>query len=262
MCGECGGVGWLFVEKKGISAATRCPCSVPKALPAPEERIPAKPTAKEFGRVLKEWARLIPFFPQAAEDWALIQEDMERYVADVAALESFRVNVIHHCKKYEGTAGLRQIYCAFLTPADGVYPLEPLPGVNQADRAEAAWMAREMEDNERRMAGYKRQALLAPPENRVPLLLEGTVSEVKSISPPRASVQPQPAYSYNKLAEAAEIARSLQEREKDLAEAIRATPVRSEEERIRLVREVEEATEPLRAALARVAQTAQSDTVW
>jgi len=257
MCAQCAGTGWIFTERNGLSGAERCPCSVRRALPAPEQ--PAKPTAREFGRLFKQCAELIPFFPQTAEAWALIQEDMERYVADSTALELFRVNVIRFCKKYEGPAGLRQIYCGFATPADGVYPLESLPGVNAGEAAEARYNIRVMEDNERRIDEYKRQALLDPPGHRALFLLEGIVAEAKPVPSPPAPSKPVGPYSYNRLADAARIARSLKEREKGLAEASRAVPARSEEERARLVREVEQATGPLRAALAGMARTAQTN---
>ena len=254
MCSRCGGAGWLFVEKDGISAAARCPCSIstPKALLSPAPA--SKPSSVEIGAVVEQFAKTIPFFPREEAAWFWIVEDMMHYIADSVALESFRINVTRYCTKYEAPAGLRQIYCAFVgVPADGVYPLEALPGVNQAERMEASWRAREMDENGHRMAEYRRQALLAPPEDRAPLLLEGFVSELKTISPPRYSPETQPAYSYNKLVESARIARSLQAREKELAEAVRATPTRSEEERAQLVHEIEGATEPLRAALARMA---------
>jgi hypothetical protein len=264
MCEHCGGSGWIVIEKRGISAAERCACSTastPKLLSAPNGAISLKPSAKEYAEVLKRFAKVIPYFPQTAEAWALIQEDMERYVSNSDVLELFRERVITFCIGYEGPAGLRRIYCAFWTPADGVYPLEALAGVNAADQVEAAYRAREMEENERRMAEYRRRWLaLMPAERAEPLLLEGVVSQAKSLPAAtpapflRRSIENQPVYSYNTLVEAAHTARSLEEREKDLIEAMRATPKRSEEENARLVREVEER---LRAKLANPAQTAQ-----
>jgi hypothetical protein len=215
-CEACGGSGWIVVERKGVSGAERCRCSRP---PEPE-KVSSAEILETVARIAT--SGVIPFFPQAEEAWIILTSEIQSFVTDRAALELFVRKLLHYAKKYEGPAQLRQIYCAFGVPADGEYPAEALAGFGP-DEAEARSKMREMEENERRLAEYRKQALLQPPEERQPLLLP----PVKSLSPPDEVIEEQA------------LRRSLKEREDELAVAVKLVPVRSEEERRRITEEIQ-----------------------
>jgi hypothetical protein len=241
-CASCGGSGWIITETNGVSGAERCVCRQRKTKPV-------KPTAVEIlemvGRIAA--ANVIPFFPQTEEAWIMLTSEIQSFVSDRQEIALFTQNLLRYCKKYEGPAGLRQIYCAFSIPADGIYPAEALPGFS-SDEGEARAKRREMEENDRVMAEYKRQALLGPPEDRAPLLLP----EPQTLAPLEPAENKIPGFQPDSGGTGIiRSPRSLAEREEELALAVKAVKPRSAVERRRLVEE-------LRAKLANMAPAARS----
>jgi hypothetical protein len=136
-CTACGGSGWVICERNGLSGASRCECSAP---PRPSS---GRPGPDEILRVVANIAAsgVIPFFPQTEEAWFMISDQVAGFVSDRANLELFAAVIRRDCKKYEGAAGLREIYCRYAEPADGHYPGED---------PEARHRRREMHENDQR----------------------------------------------------------------------------------------------------------------
>jgi hypothetical protein len=164
-CGQCGGTGWIIIERRGISAADRCPCSVVQK--TVEEA--ARPTVTRITGVLARIAEadVIPFFPKTEDGWIIMAAEIANFVEDTAGLDLLARMTIRHLKKYEGVISLRQVYCAYRTPADGVYPAEALPGF-RTEECEARY---KLTDEMRRADRVEEYQRLAPAEERVPFLL-------------------------------------------------------------------------------------------
>jgi hypothetical protein len=157
-CHNCGGAGWIIREVNGREGAERCECN-----PLPAK---IKPAIEDIAAVVTHLAtsKVLPFFPETPEAAQLIVADMSRYVEDLRSLRLFAEKLVQHGKPYEGPLSLRQIYCAYCTPADGYYP-EPLPGF-ETETLEARHKMLEGADREREVNRLREEALEGPPENR------------------------------------------------------------------------------------------------
>ena len=174
-CPDCGDTGFVVVERGGVSGAERCRCSV-----RPKSR---RPNAQEIGRVIAQLAECIPFFPKSEDAWLIVTAEVSSFVADLEGLREFARVIIRHCKKYEGPAGLRQIYCAYRMPADGIYPDQDLPGFSTAElhaRHEQAAMRYQSE----RLETFRQLAAGAPAADRTPFQLPA-VKTLESYSAPQ-----------------------------------------------------------------------------
>jgi signal transduction histidine kinase len=194
-----------------------------------------KPTVLEVSKVVGSLTELISFFPSTLEAKTIIVTEIYNFVGTVEQLEWFKGACIRQMTKWEGVPTLRAIFCTRYAPADGLPATVELPGYS-SDEQEARFRLREMEDNDRRMLEYRRQALLAPPEDREPFLLP----------PAKAPPEPEPGaiVKFDRDRGGSGIIRkpkpSLIEREQRLAAELAMAPARSQEERDRLAREIEE----------------------
>jgi hypothetical protein len=125
-CERCQGSGWIIVERNGLSGAERCPCSVSRKSKADS----CRPTLEQITGALAKIAEsdVVPFFPKTVDGWIMMASEIASFIQDVEGLGLLVRMVLRHAKKYEGVSGLRQIYCAYAAPADGIYPAEPLAG--------------------------------------------------------------------------------------------------------------------------------------
>jgi hypothetical protein len=168
-------------------------------------------------------AELLPFFPRAEIARRFIAAEIYNFVGTKEQLDWFLVAAARTIKKWEGLPPLRALYATRYEPDDGVRPTIELPGFT-ADELEAKHRLREMAENAQRFENYRRQALLAPPEDREAFRLP----ELKALAAPAPRTS---------LADPDAPHRSLKEREEDLASQ-KQSP-RSEEERAELVRGIE-----------------------
>lgn len=186
-----------------------------------------KPSREQVLQAVVSIGEIIPFFPKGSLSDDLIVECLLEFIGDERQLEWFANAAVRRLSKYEGIPQLRRLFCIKYQPADGIQPIfdDPAEFAAQESMLEAQYRMREMEENDRRLAEYRRQAALAPPEDREPLLLP----EPKMIpTATTAVVLHQPRET-----------RSLRELEAEVA-ALPKSPVRSEEERLRAVQELEE----------------------
>jgi hypothetical protein len=129
-----------------------------------------RPTEEEVIEALGIIATKVPFFPQGSAALALIADDILDFVGTREQLEWFVRQAGAWLSKYEGIPQLRALFCTKYAPFDGKPPIVDCPGFEE-DALEAAYRRKEMVANDRRLAEYRRQAALAPPEDREPLLL-------------------------------------------------------------------------------------------
>lgn len=132
-----------------------------------------KPTREEITSVVLRWASAIPFFPKDELGQMVITEELEQFVGTQRELALFYDIVKAKMKDYErdgGLSGLRGIYCTQFKPLDGVYAQTGIAEL-QPEYLESQFRNREMEENTARIAEYRREAALAPPEDRKPFEL-------------------------------------------------------------------------------------------
>jgi hypothetical protein len=129
-----------------------------------------RPDVGEVLDAVTELAALLPFFPQDAFALKLLAEHVHEFIGTREQLDWFRRKAGGSLTKYDGVPALRALFCIKYAPFDGVLPIVECPGFEE-DQLEAAFRQRELEENERRLQKYRREALLAPPEDREPFLL-------------------------------------------------------------------------------------------
>jgi hypothetical protein len=129
-----------------------------------------KPTIGEVERYMAAVSRVVPFFPQDDIAVKLISAAVFKFVGTLPQLEWFAAACVDRLGKYDGVPALRALFCSRYNPADGVAPMVDVEGL-EAEALENEYQKRVMEENERRMESYRREALLAPPEDREPFLL-------------------------------------------------------------------------------------------
>lgn len=230
-CKSCGGSGWLITERNGNSGAERCGCSVSAAARDQSKR----PTREDIMRAVAKIAELgvVPFFPQTIDAWMLIVGSLSNYISDQAELMGFTAAYLEHAKKWEGLAGMREIYSQYVESA--------MPA--NAGDLEHRYLLREIEANEQRMAIYKRQRLLeaSAPDQALP-----AVKMIESAPLRSSGMSFGSSRSFNELQDALTDCSvrapvlSLKDREEQLAHAVIVTRVRSHQERLRAVQEIRE----------------------
>lgn len=129
-----------------------------------------RPTEVEVLNALQQLAALLPFFPQDAYALRLLAQQVHEFVGTREQLDWFARKAGGWLTQYDGVPGLRALFCTRYSPFDGLPPIVDCPGFEE-DRLEAEFRRREMDENDRRLAAYRRQAELAPPEDSEPLAL-------------------------------------------------------------------------------------------
>lgn len=195
-----------------------------------------KPTRERFHDAVIAMSEVIPFFPQKGLAIDIILEAIRDFIATEEQLDWFVRAAVRKLRKYEGVPHLRQLFCTRYAPADGIQPTFATSEEFLAHEAqmEAQYRQKEIEENEKRFETYKRQAQLAPPEDRELFLLPEPQTIPGDISTSVVHI-PQQAES---LKEVMSIRKLMSEAE---VAALPKTPVRSEEERQQAIRELEEA---------------------
>ena len=166
-----------------------------------------KPSRERVFAVVGTLAEVIPFFPQKELALDLITEAVLEFVGTEEQLDWFARAAVRSLSKYEGVPQLRALFCSKYAPADGLPPAVEIPGYTE-EELEARFRQREIAENQRRHDEYLRQAQLAPPEDRAPFQLP----ELKQIPAPHPDTPP--------------------------------TPIRTEEERFKIVQDVEKSLDP------------------
>jgi hypothetical protein len=129
-----------------------------------------RPTVEQVTECVLAMAEVIPFFPQTQLGQSIIAEHLRMMIDEKDKLDWFVGAACRHLTKYEGVGMLRAIYALKYAPADGHPIVCEVPGLGEAE-LEADFKRREMIENEIRFEEYKRQALLAPPEDQAPFVL-------------------------------------------------------------------------------------------
>ena len=142
-----------------------------------------KPTRADTFKVVGALSQIIPFFPTSAAALDLITEFVLEFVGNDEQLQWFARSAGRSLARYEGMPHLRALFCTKYPPADGIQPLVEVEGMSE-DQLEADFKRREMAANEARLEEYKRQAALAPPEDRAPLELPAVVEMLKPMPAP------------------------------------------------------------------------------
>ena len=126
-----------------------------------------KPTYESIMKVVHLFADMIPFFPASTAAHCAVCEEIYSFVGTEEQLAWFSLTYRRTCgKKWEGEPLLRAVFCLKYEPADGIMPTVEVPG-HAIDDMEARSRLREMEENERRIQSYKREALEAGEELKV-----------------------------------------------------------------------------------------------
>jgi hypothetical protein len=193
-----------------------------------------KPTLEEVGKAVNALTNLVPFFPSDTHSRLIITAEIRSFVGTVEQLSWFLQACVRHISKWQGVPQLRALYCTRFEPADGVAPVVDTPGFTTPE-LEAKYLAREIEENERQLEAYRREALLAPPEDREPFLLP----EAKTLGPAPTEIVPHKFVRQR--------GKSLKELEEELKNAPKG-PVRSDAERALLASQVEERARAERGA--------------
>lgn len=214
----------------------------------------------QVSAVVTTLTALVPFFPFDLEAKGIISTEIYKFVGTVAQLNWFKTACIQQMPKWQSVPHLRAIYATRYSPADGLPAVLQMPGYSPADQ-EARFFLREVEENDKRLAGYRRQAQLAPPEDRAPFLLPApaAISEAEPEAASSAKFEPDRGGSG--------IVRkpkpSLKERQAllaaDLALQAKAASNRSEAELAAELGRVYEKLEGLRAKEARTAPVARGE---
>lgn len=138
----------------------------------------ARPTSADVLQAMTTVAVALPFFPQNDLALALITEAVHEFIGTKEELEWFRRKAIAWLTAYNGVPELRALFCTRYAPFDGLPPIVDC----DENALEAEWRRREMDDNERRLEGYRSEKLLAKSEDSEPFLLP-ELAEVKSLPP-------------------------------------------------------------------------------
>jgi hypothetical protein len=167
-----------------------------------------KPSRERIAAIVGALSEVVPFFPQKPLALDLITEAVLEFVGTDEQLEWFARAAIRNLPKYEGVPQLRALFCTKYAPADGLPAVVEIAGHTE-EELEARFRQREIAENQRRHDEYLRQARLAPAEDRAPFQLP----ELKQIPPPHNPDTP-------------------------------PTPIRTEEERLKIVQDVQKSLDP------------------
>lgn len=172
--------GWGTRE---ISGTERCPCITSQW----KARGPAgpKPALTEVVSVVDALSELIPFFPKDELAKKIIAAKIAHFVESKEALRWFGEAAATCVTKWEGIAMLRALYATRYRLTDGPPPTIVnkdgecktlyFPG-SSPEELESQAKNLEMEENNRRLEVYRRQALALPPSERTPFPLPAVKS--------------------------------------------------------------------------------------
>lgn len=187
-CSMCGDSGWIITERGGVSGADRCPCSPPK--PRPADR---RPTEDECLQAVCAIASMVPFFADSDLAKTLVRDQLLRWVGTKSQLDWLTEKAMTTLtQKHNTLADLKGLFCSEYWPADGHPVLSEIPGFSPAQLTEAkeAAAARiRMEEDTRRLEGYREQANLLPAAERAPFLLPAALPAVKTMPPTHAQIR-------------------------------------------------------------------------
>ena len=143
-----------------------------------------KPTSEDCMNAVKLMARVIPFFPQDDLGKEIIAAQIELFVNSEEELRWLMNTCIGKLEAWPSIPQLRALHCTRFEPADGVWPQVPceIAGFRRED-FERQYFERESRETAKRLAEYRAQKQLAPPEDLEPF----PVPEVKPVPtlPPR-----------------------------------------------------------------------------
>lgn len=117
-----------------------------------------KPTLPKIMEGVDLLAEMIEFFPQSLVARSVIAAEIQSFVGTVEQLDWFIASAYRHFPKWKGLPYFRALYNTQYPSDDGIAPTVELPGYT-SDDLEGRAKLREMEENDRRMETYKREAL-------------------------------------------------------------------------------------------------------
>lgn len=103
ICAECGGSGWITVEKNGYSAAKRCGCVRSSTH---KREAPTADDCTAAGRMLLKNA---PFSPDDVEMRAAVSSWVAASIETRAELQRFMAYALEHMGEWGGIGGLRAL---------------------------------------------------------------------------------------------------------------------------------------------------------
>lgn len=190
-----------------------------------------KPTSRHIAEAVWRMSEVIPFFPRGEAGMAMVQSAMERFVSTKEQLDWLTVTACDVMQRFS-LPELRGIFCTRFAPADGVYTAAESPGYTPEDamsRSEMTYHERQGQEYQEKLAEWKRENLLTG---------EVAASDRHNALPPGTNrIKPAP---FVREPDSAERRARLKDAEETLAEQKRRIPVRTEEEKARMIRELEE----------------------
>ena len=140
-----------------------------------------KPDDPKIITTVSAWAAVMIGFPKTPIAIAVIAQEISGMVGSYAELEWLSTTLIRNVDKWPGVSQVRALFATQFKPADGAWPASAceLPGFRPED-FENRFFEKEMAENEKRLESYRKERLIAPPEDRVPLALP-EIGRVKSV---------------------------------------------------------------------------------
>lgn len=124
---------------------------------------------------VKILGQLVPFCPSDELGKECIASTLQDMVETDEQLRWLIQAAANQFSAWPGLAGLRALYCTRYRPMDGLMVRMGKNGrtrsVNEAILAERAYFEREAAETRAKIEGWKKEKLLAPPEDRAPFLL-------------------------------------------------------------------------------------------
>jgi hypothetical protein len=141
-CGECGGSGWVIVERGQVSGAARCSACYQAPLPRPPLAIDSETVFDEVLAIVGELAQL-NFFPTDNDGRVGIVKLIGRMASTLAEVRQLVDHMITLYNAWPGPAELRVVFCTMVgRPRDGVektysgvFPGGVIPGTESLSTA-------------------------------------------------------------------------------------------------------------------------------
>jgi hypothetical protein len=187
-------------------------------------------TSQDVTRAIATMKAIIPFFPTSELGIQIVQRSLESFVSTREQLEWLAHTACDNMRHFS-LPELRGIFCTRFPPKDGQYANAETPGFTPDDQmasVEAAYHQREAEEFDRNLIDWKKEAKL----------LRGT-EEPEPFELPPAAIKQIPAPKIIESQPAGEMRPSLREVEQQLQEDLAHNPSRSDEEKERLITELQ-----------------------
>jgi len=116
-CPDCGGRGWIIIERGGLSGAERCSCSKPPVVPGADD----PPEFPDFMEAAIHISMTVRRFPKKdAKLLDIVARQLERFVSTKDQLEWVKEAAGMEMESWH-LGELRRIFCQQFEPKDKIY---------------------------------------------------------------------------------------------------------------------------------------------